>query len=165
MATQLREVHVGVADAAELALRDGVGVREVAAERRDVGVHESGAGGAGRGVEMGELDLGADDARVGEADREHAVHEVGEGTDAVHEYPEAGEGGGGGEDTDGEFQYTIGRGWGRTYPQKIRVREKSSCAMFPAVSAVSIPATTISVNVEVKIRNAQTSKNIRPPRS
>lgn len=42
------------------------------------------------------------------------------------------------------------------YPQKINVREKRSCAMFPAVSADSIPATTMSVNVDVKSKNTQT---------
>ena len=51
------------------------------------------------------------------------------------------------------------------YPQNIKVNEKSSCAMFPAVSAVSIPATTIVLKVEVKSKKTQTSKNIRPPRS
>ena len=36
---------------------------------------------------------GARDARVGQADGQHARNQVGKGGDAVHEYPEAGEGG------------------------------------------------------------------------
>ena len=52
-----------------------------------------------------------------------------------------------------------------TYPQKINVKEKSSWAMFPAVSAVSMPAIIMSVKVEVKIKNTQTKRNISAPRS
>lgn len=37
----------------------------------------------------------------------------------------------------------------RTHPQKMRVREKSKLAMFPAVSAESIPAMTMAVKVDV----------------
>ena len=44
------------------------------------------------------FDGGADDVGVGQAGREHTGDEVGEGTDAVHEDPEAGERVGGGED-------------------------------------------------------------------
>ena len=36
---------------------------------------------------------GAGDARVGQADGQHARNQVGQGGDAVHEYPEAREGG------------------------------------------------------------------------
>lgn len=52
-----------------------------------------------------------------------------------------------------------------TYPQKIKVSENNICATLPAVSAVSIPATTICVNVDVNIRKTQTNKNISAPRS
>ena len=90
VAAQLRQVHVGVVGAAELALASGVGVCEVAAESGDVGGHVGGAGGAGWGVEVGEFDLGADDAGVGEADGEHAVDKIREGAQAVHEDPETG---------------------------------------------------------------------------
>jgi hypothetical protein len=38
-------------------------------------------------------------------------------------------------------------------------------ARLPAFSAISIPAITISVNVDVNIRNAQTKRKKRPPRS
>ena len=50
-------------------------------------------------------------------------------------------------------------------PQKTRVKENMSCAMLPPVSAVSMAAITMVVNVDVKRRNSQISKNIRPPRS
>lgn len=52
-----------------------------------------------------------------------------------------------------------------TYPQKIRVKEKSSWARFPAVSAVSMPAIIMSVKVEVKTKKTQTKRNISAPRS
>ena len=50
-------------------------------------------------------------------------------------------------------------------PQKMRVREKSKLAMLPAVSADSIPAMTIEVNVEVKRRNSWQKRKKRAPRS
>ena len=53
----------------------------------------------------------------------------------------------------------------KTHPQKIKVMEKKSWAMFPAVSAVSIPATIRLVKVDVKSKNAQMKRNIRPLRS
>jgi len=43
------------------------------------------------------FDGGADDVGVGEAGGEHTGYKVGEGADAVHEDPEAGEGVGGGK--------------------------------------------------------------------
>lgn len=43
---------------------------------------------------MQEFFGGAGDGRVGETDGQHAGDQVGEGGDAVQEYPEAGEGGG-----------------------------------------------------------------------
>lgn len=52
-----------------------------------------------RGVEVQEFVVGAADAGVCDADAEHAGDHVGEGGDAVHEDPEAGELFGGGEDT------------------------------------------------------------------
>ena len=166
MAAQLRQEHICIARGAELALGGGVGISEVAAVGIGVRGHVLEAGGAGGRVEVREFDLGADDAGVGEPDGEHAVDEVGEGGNAVHEDPETREGCRGGEHTGWrELVCDIGGDGGEVYPQKIRVREKRSWAMLPAVSAVSIPATTISVKVEVKIRNVQTSKNIRPPRS
>lgn len=50
-------------------------------------------------------------------------------------------------------------------PQKMRQRENIRLAIFPAVSAESIPAIIKSVKVDVKIRNAQTKANMRPLRS
>jgi len=71
--------------------------------------------------------LGTDDASVGEANGEHAVDEVGEGADAIHEDPEAREGGGSGEDTGREgLVWGMRRNGGDVYPQKIRVSEKRS---------------------------------------
>ena len=50
-------------------------------------------------------------------------------------------------------------------PQKIRQRENIKLARFPAASALSMPAMTKCVKVEVNIRKAQMKRNIRPPRS
>ena len=107
MGAQLREIHIRVAGGAELALICGVGICEVAAKSGDVGGHVLGAGGAGGRVEVGEFDAGADDAGVGEADGEHAVHEVGEGAYSVHEDPETGESGGSGEDTSSQVSIHV----------------------------------------------------------
>ena len=56
---------------------------------------------------MGQFDLGADNAGVGEADGKHAVDEVGEGADSVHEDPETGESGGSGEDTSSQVSIHV----------------------------------------------------------
>jgi hypothetical protein len=53
---------------------------------------------------------------------------------------------------------------GRTYPQKIKHSENIKFATFPAVSAVSIPAITKSVNVPVNIKKDQMKRNIKKPR-
>lgn len=50
-------------------------------------------------------------------------------------------------------------------PQKTRVREKQSWAMFPPVSACSIPAITMELNVELNMRKIRISKNMVPLRS
>lgn len=50
-------------------------------------------------------------------------------------------------------------------PQKINVKLKSRLAIFPAVSAVSIPAIMACVKVLANIKKAQTSRNIKAPRS
>jgi hypothetical protein len=47
-----------------------------------------------------------------------------------------------------------------TYPQKINVNENIIFTIFPAVSAVPIPAITIFVNVPEKIKNVRMNKNI-----
>jgi len=66
-------------------------------------LHVAAAGLVGGRVEGYVFDGGADDFVVGEAGGEEAGEEVGEGGEAVHEDPEAGEGGGAGEDTVGFF--------------------------------------------------------------
>lgn len=58
-----------------------------------------------------------------------------------------------------------GRGGGKTYPLKIKHNENSRLPTFPAVSAVSIPATTRCVNVPANITKLHRNKNISPPRS
>ena len=52
----------------------------------------------------------------------------------------------------------------KTYPLKIRHIENNSCAMFDPVSACSIPAIMIEVNVDVNIRKIRINRNIVPPR-
>ena len=81
-----------------MAIDRGVRVGEVAACGVDVVLHVIEAGLAGGRVEADELDGGADDFVVGETGGEHAVDEVGEGGDAVHEDPEAWEGARSGQD-------------------------------------------------------------------
>jgi hypothetical protein len=49
------------------------------------------------------------------------------------------------------------------YPQKINVSENIRLATVPPVSATSIPAMTMFVNVEVKRRNAKMKRNIKAP--
>lgn len=116
---------------------------------------------------MDEFNRGTDDGVVGQGSGEHAVDKVGEGGYAVHEDPEAWESGGTGEDT-GRWSVMgfrkVAKG-SMAYPLKISVKEKSSWAIFPAVSAVSIPAMTISVKVDVKSKKTQTKRNISAPRS
>ena len=58
-----------------------------------------------------------------------------------------------------------GRAAGVELTQKIKDSENIRLAMLPAVSAVSMAATVMSVNVEANMRNAQSSRNISPPRS
>ena len=70
----------------------------------------------------------------------------------------------------GETRYMKIQKWGKTEgeaktPQKTSVSENIKFAMLPAVSAVSIAATTMVVNVDVKRRNSHMRRNIRPPRS
>ena len=95
---QLRQVRIGVGRGAEAAVGRRRRVLDVAASVANVFGQVLPAGLARGRVEVRELDARADDARVGQAGREHAVHEVGKGRDAVHEDPEAGQGGGAGED-------------------------------------------------------------------
>ena len=83
------EVNVGVVHGAEFARGRGGGVGEVAAVGVDVRGHVVEAGCVGWGLEFDVFDGGALDVGVGEAGGEHAVDEVGEGGDAVHEDPEA----------------------------------------------------------------------------
>lgn len=52
-----------------------------------------------------------------------------------------------------------------TYPQKINESENIRFVIFPAISAVSIPAITIFVNVPAKIKNVRINKNISAPLS
>lgn len=94
-----REEGVGVGHGAEAAVGRRAAVEDVAAGLGDVLRHVVAAGLAGGWLEVQVLDVGADDGRVGEAGGDHAGYEVGKGADAVHEDPEAGEDGGGGEDT------------------------------------------------------------------
>ena len=47
-----------------------------------------------------------------------------------------------------------------TYPQKIKQRENIKFPMLEAVSAVSIPAMSASVNVETYIMKSQTYRNM-----
>jgi hypothetical protein len=49
------------------------------------------------------------------------------------------------------------------YPEKINVSENIRFAMVPPVSATSIPAMTVFVNVDVKRRNARMKRNIKAP--
>jgi hypothetical protein len=51
----------------------------------------------------------------------------------------------------------------RTYPQKIREREKAKLAKLPAFSAVSCPATAMTAKVAVKIMNIMTYNHMRAP--
>lgn len=60
--------------------------------------------------------------------------------------------------------HTFFRGKGSAHPQKIKHSENIRFATFPAVSAVSIPATTKSVNVPANIRKLQMKRNINAPR-
>jgi hypothetical protein len=52
-----------------------------------------------------------------------------------------------------------------TYPQKINISGNNRFPRFPAASAVSSPATHISVNVPAKIKNTRMNKNMSPPLS
>ncbi|KFZ03974.1 hypothetical protein V502_10511 [Pseudogymnoascus sp. VKM F-4520 (FW-2644)] len=97
-AEELEEV-VGLADAAILAVGRGAPVDQVAAGARDEGVHELCAGLAGGWGEVQDLAGLAVDIDVCDADCQHAVDEVAEGREMVHEDPEAGHHGGAGEDT------------------------------------------------------------------
>ena len=115
---ELREIGIRRRSGAKAAVGRSVGVGEIAARLGDVRGHVLCAGFVGGGLEGDEFDVGADDVVVGEPCGKHAVDEVGEGGDAVHEDPEAREGGGAGEDAaedegEGEEQVAdVTRGFG-----------------------------------------------------
>ena len=92
------KIGIRVRHGAELARTRGVGVVDVATCSVDVRLHVLATGLVAYGVETHELDARTGDVLVGEAGREHAVNEVGEGTDSVHEDPESWQCGGAGED-------------------------------------------------------------------
>ncbi|KAJ9354677.1 hypothetical protein DTO280E4_6742 [Paecilomyces variotii] len=77
------------------------------------------------------------------------LEQIIEGRDTIHEDPEA---------------------WKRGFRNKDTVKditrhsENINCATLPPVSACSIPAMTMEQNVDVKIINTRTSKNIVPLR-
>ena len=96
-AEDLEEV-VGLADGAVLAVSRGGAVDEVAARELDEGPHELLARLADGWCEVQDLAGLADDIDVCDADGEHAVDEVAEGREVVHEDPEAGHDVGAGED-------------------------------------------------------------------
>lgn len=97
---ELCQVDVGAASSAKLTVRCGVVVGEVTTTYCvDIGGHVLAACLARRRVELDEFNGRADDDVVGQTGGQHAVNEVCEGRYAVHEYPEARESGGSGEDT------------------------------------------------------------------
>lgn len=110
---QARQVCVRLIRRAERAACRGIDGRrrEVASGLGDIGLHVLGAGLPGRWVEMQVLYIGTFDGRVGQASREHAVHEVSEWGDAVHEDPEAWQGSRRGEDAvedEGQREHELG---------------------------------------------------------
>jgi hypothetical protein len=52
-----------------------------------------------------------------------------------------------------------------TYPLKIRQSENRSCAMFPPVSACSMPAMIMELKVDANNMKIKISRNMVPPRS
>ncbi|KFY50875.1 hypothetical protein V496_09127 [Pseudogymnoascus sp. VKM F-4515 (FW-2607)] len=99
LGAEAHEQVVGLADGAVLAVGRGVAVDQVAAGERDEGAHELRACLADGGVEAQDLAVLAGDVDVCDADCKHAVDEVAEGRQVVHEDPEAGHDTGAGEDT------------------------------------------------------------------
>ena len=83
------EVRVRAAAGAEVARRCDIWVGEVTAKCVHISLHVLIAGFVGGRIEVEEFNGGAGDFVVGQAGREHAVDQIGERRNAVHEDPEA----------------------------------------------------------------------------
>ena len=87
----LRQERIGVRKRAERAIRCCVLVKKISACCRDVVVEVRTARLAGGGIEMEIFDISASDSGICETRGHYATYKVGEGRDAVHKDPEAGE--------------------------------------------------------------------------
>jgi hypothetical protein len=111
---------IGARYGAILTVRKGLRVRQTATSSADKVRQILSAGGACGGVDEEQLNRGTCDGSIRDCGGEHGADEVGEGRDAVHEDPEAGEVDAGNEDAGslfalaGEFRRERGRRTRRT---------------------------------------------------
>ena len=96
---ELFQVHVGVSSRAIFAIGRCTVIDEVTTSCVDIGGQVLVTRLVGGRVELDKFNGGADDFVIGQAGREHAIDEVGEGGYTVHKYPEAWKSGGAREDT------------------------------------------------------------------